>query len=143
MNSSINKTFYTCSTESLFLRCKKISRKAVTLGRFLQFSVHIFLGHNLRILLNHEERMVNVIASYSSKTFSFEVSKQLLDLCLADSRICYFWHVLESLHKFIIELHVLQCLFVRELNKKLRRGWIISNFTKGETFSSILTTNCS
>ena len=53
-----------------------------------------------------------------SKTFSFESSKSLLNLCLANSRILYFWHVLESIHKFIIELHVLQCLFVREFNKK-------------------------
>ena len=29
-----------------------------------------------------------------SKTFSFEL---LLDLCLADSRILYFWQVLESI----------------------------------------------
>ena len=33
-----------------------------------------------------------------------------------------------SIHKFIIELHVLQCLFVRGSNKKQRRGRIISNF---------------
>ena len=60
MNSSINKIVYTCSTESLFLRYKKISKKAVKLGSFLQCSVHIFLGHdgciwkiNLRLLWNH------------------------------------------------------------------------------------------
>ena len=29
MNSAINKTFYTCSTESLFLRYKNIFKKAV------------------------------------------------------------------------------------------------------------------
>ena len=33
-----------------------------------------------------------------------------------------------SIHKFIIELHVLQCLFVRGSNKKQRRGRIFSNF---------------
>ena len=32
--------------------------------------------------------------------------------------------VLESIHKFIIELHVLQYLFVRESNKKQRTGRI-------------------
>ena len=37
-------------------------------------------------------------------------------------RILYFWCVLESILKFIIELHVLQCLFVSESNKK--RGGI-------------------
>ena len=67
-------------------------------------------------------------------TFSFESSKWLLDLCFADSRILYFWQVLESIHKFIIELHVLQYLFVRGSNKKRWRGRIISNFRKGETF---------
>ena len=35
MNSTISKTFYTCSTESLFLKDKKISKKAVELGSFL------------------------------------------------------------------------------------------------------------
>ena len=40
---------------------------------------------------------------------------------------------MESIHKFIIELHVLQCLFVRGPDKKQWRGRIISNFTKGET----------
>ena len=46
----------------------------------------------------------------------------------------YFWQVLESIHKFTIELHVLQCLFVRASSKKQRRSNIISNFTKGENF---------
>ena len=82
--------------------------------------------------------MVNVTASYSSKTFSFEGSKKLLDFFLVDSRILYFWYVFESIPKFIIELYALQCLFVRRSNKKQRRGRIISNFTKGETFSSLL-----
>ena len=67
----------------------------------------------------------------------------MLDLCLADSRIFYFWYVLKSNHKFIKELHALQCLFVRRSNKKHRRDRIISNFTKGETFSSIMTTKYS
>ena len=77
------------------------------------------------------------------KTFSFESSKELLDLCLADSRILYFWQVLESIHKFILELHALQCLFVRGSNKQQRRGRIISNFTKEQTFSSFMTTKWS
>ena len=78
--------------------------------------------------------MVNVTASYYRKTYAFEGSKLLLDLHLADGRILYFWQVLEYIHKFIIELHVLQCLFVRGSNKKQRRGRIISNFTKEKTF---------
>ena len=32
MNSTINQTFYICSTQSFFLRYKKISMKAVKLG---------------------------------------------------------------------------------------------------------------
>ena len=43
------------------LKYKKISKKAVKLGSFLQYSVHIFLGHdgyvwkiNLRILWKHQ-----------------------------------------------------------------------------------------
>ena len=40
---------------------------------------------------------------------------------------------MESIHKFIIELHILQYLFVRGPDKKQWRGRIISNFTKGET----------
>ena len=46
MNSTINKTFYTCSTESMLLRCDKIPEKAVKLGSFLQFSLHIFIRHD-------------------------------------------------------------------------------------------------
>ena len=67
----------------------------------------------------------------------FETSKVLY---LTDSRFLSFWQVLESIHKGIIELHVLQRLFVRGSNKKQRRDRITSNFTKEETFSSLMTT---
>ena len=83
--------------------------------------------------------MVNVTVSYYPKTFASEGSKLLLDICLADSRILYFWYFLKSIQKFIIELHSLQCLFARGSNKKQRRGRIISNSTKEETFSSLMT----
>ena len=33
--------------ESLFLRYKKISKKVVKLGSFLQFSVHVYLGYDV------------------------------------------------------------------------------------------------
>ena len=46
MDSTINKTSYTCSTESLFLRYKKIPKKIVKIGGFLQCPVHIFIGHD-------------------------------------------------------------------------------------------------
>ena len=57
----------------------------------------------------------------------------MLDLCLADSGNLYIWYVLESIHKFVKELHVLQCLFVRESNKK-QRSRIVSNFKKRRLF---------
>ena len=81
---------------------------------------------------------------HSPKTLPFEGSKSLLDLCLDASRIVYFWYVLESIHRFIIELHVLQCLFIRESNKKQIQstGRIISYFTRRETFSSLMITKC-
>ena len=87
--------------------------------------------------------MANVIAWYSPKAFSFESSQKLLDICLAGSRILYFWYVLESTHKFTIELHSLQCFFLRRSNRKQRRDRIISNLSKGETFSSLLATKYS
>ena len=46
MNSTINKTVYTHSTESLFLRYEKISKNAVKLGNFLQYSLYMFPGHD-------------------------------------------------------------------------------------------------
>ena len=69
------------------------------------------------------------------KTFSLERSKYiLLNFCLVGSRILYFWQVLESLHKLINELHVLQCLFVRESNKKQRRGRVFQISQKERLF---------
>ena len=79
--------------------------------------------------------MVNVTASHFPKHFLLNTLSNLLDLCLADSRILYFWQVLESIYEFIIELYTLQFLFVRGSNKQQRSGRIISNFTKGQTFS--------
>ena len=133
---------------------KNFHRKAVNSGSFLQDSVHIFLRHygcfrkiNWMILWNHIMKNFQVKHGQCdkvifSKTFSFESSNWLIDLWLAESRILYFWQVLESIHKFIIELHALQCLFARRSNKKQRRGSISSNFTE-ETFSSFMTTKCS
>ena len=146
INSTINKTFYIYSTELFFLRYQEIFKKDIKLGSFLQCSVHIFLGYddcfwkiNLRILWNHIMKNFQVKHGQCDRIifpeiFSFESSKWLLDLCFADSRILYFWQVLESIPKFITEILVLQYLFVRASNRKQRRGRIISNFTKGETF---------
>ena len=58
----------------------------------------------------------------------------MLDLCLANSRILYFWYALESIHKLVIELHVLQCLFVKGSIEKQRNGRIISHVTKKTLF---------
>ena len=51
-----------------------------------------------------------------------------------DSRILYFWQVLGSIQKFIIQLHALQCLFVRGSNKQQRSGRIIFKFHKRTDF---------
>ena len=84
MNSTISKTLYTCSTESLFLRYKKISKKAVKRGGFLQCSVHTFLGHDgcfwkvhLTILWKHIMKNFQVKHGQCEsivfpKTFSFK-----------------------------------------------------------------------
>ena len=60
INDTINKTFYTCFTDLLFLMYEKIFKKAVKLGSFIQCSVHMFLRLirdfwkiSLRILWNH------------------------------------------------------------------------------------------
>ena len=94
---------------------------------------------NIRILWNHIMKNFQVKHGQCDsiafpKTFSFENSKWLLDLCLDNSRILYFWQVLKSIHKFIIELNVVQYVFVMGSNNKQRKGRIISNFRKGETF---------
>ena len=81
---------------------------------------------------NKSSRCNSII--FPENIFFWRLLVIVLDLCLADSRIFYFWYVLESIHKCITELHVLQCLFVRGSNKKQRRGRIISNITKRETF---------
>ena len=135
----------------LFLRYKKISKKAFKLGSFLQCSVQILLGHggwiwkiNLIILWKHVIKNLQVKhRQYDSIIFSSEGFTQLLGLCLADSRILYCWNVLESIHKFIIELDVLQCLFVRGFDERQKSGRIASNFTKRENFASFMTTKCS
>ena len=41
MISIINKAFYACSTEPLFLSYKKTSKKAVKIGGFPQCSAHV------------------------------------------------------------------------------------------------------
>ena len=71
-------------------------------------------------------------ASYSPKRFFLETLSNYWTFPLVTTGI--LWQVLYSMHKFIIELHVLQYLFVNEPNKQQRSVGIISNFTKRETF---------
>ena len=71
------------------------------------------------------------------KTFSFESSKYLLGLCFADSRIVYFWQALESIHKFIIEMYVLQGLFIRT-SKKNKGGVEIFQISQKEILFNLL-----
>ena len=70
----------------------------------------------------------------SPEAFSFESCQYILDIFLAGSYLLDIWQVLESIHKFIIEIRILQFTFVRGSNKKQRRGNIISSFKNGETF---------
>ena len=91
--------------------------------------------------------MINVTASYSPKHFLLKALP--LDLCLANSRVIYFWQVLESIHKFVIEIlsWVLICKFVRGSNRKQReggrvvggRGWDSFKFHKRRDFLSLMT----
>ena len=81
--------------------------------------------------------MVSLIASYYPKTFAFEGSKLLLDICLVDSKILYFWYVPKSTHKFIIELHALHCLVGRWSYKNKEGVGLFQILLKGETFSSL------
>ena len=73
--------------------------------------------------------MVNVTASYSPKPFLLKGLSNLLDFYLFNSSILYFWQVLKSVHKFIIELNVLQCLFGRGYNKQ-KKGYDYFKFPK-------------
>ena len=99
------------------------------LGSFLQCLVHLFLGHD-GCFKNFLEPYHEELSGKAWSMWQHHIPQNIfLNLGLADSRILHFWQVLESLHKFVIELHVLQCLFVRRSNKKQRRGNIISNFT--------------
>ena len=101
----------------------------------LRINLRILWSHNMKNFQVKHDQCDRIIFLY---TFSSESSKKLkLNLGLADRRIIYIWQVLESIHKFIIDIHVLQCLFVRGSSKKQRRVRVISNFTKGETFSRL------
>ena len=108
-------------------------------GWFWKINWKIFLNH---IMKNFKKKHGQCDSIKFPKTYSFESSKYLLVFCIANNRFLYLWLVLESIHKFIAELHVLQCLFVKKSNKKQRRGRVISNFKKGGTFSSLMTTKC-
>ena len=75
---------------------------------------------NNSVKLYHKERSSKAWSMWQHhipQNIFFESSKQLSDFCLANSRIPYFWQVLESIHKCIIELLVLKCLFVGSLIK--------------------------
>ena len=72
MNSTINKTFYTCSTESLFLRYKKISKKAVKLGHdgcVWKIKLRILWNH---IMKNFQVKHGQCDSIIFPKTFSSE-----------------------------------------------------------------------
>ena len=76
--------------------------------------------------------MVSVTGYYFPKYFLLEALSNSYTFRLVTAG--FFWQVLESIHKSIVELYALLHLFVRGPNKQQRSGKIISNFTKGETF---------
>ena len=78
--------------------------------------------------------MVNRTTSHSIKLFLLKVLSNYWTFALLTAGFFTFWQVLKSISKFIMELHPLQCLFLRESNKKQRRDKIISNFIKVDTF---------
>ena len=59
-------------------------------------------------------------------------------LCLAHTRILYDWYILESIHKFIIELEVLQCLIVKGSNKKQRGTGLLFQTSQKERLFHLL-----
>ena len=139
MNRTI-KTFYKCSTKSLFLKYKTISKKAAKLGSFLQCSVHIFLGLdgdfgkiNFENFWNHIMKNFQVKHGQCdsinfSKTFFFFL-KSLSNYCTFAllTAGCYTfnrsWNLpANSIIESIIELLVLQCFFCKGSNKKQRGG---------------------
>ena len=77
--------------------------------------------------------MVNVTASYSTKYF---LLKALVITKKLDSKIFYFWQVLDFIYKFITEFHTLQCLFVMEFNKKQRNVALFEISKKERLFTS-------
>ena len=154
MNSTINRTFYTCSKETLLLRYTKISKKAVKLGDFLRCSVHIFLEHDGCFW----KIIIRILWKYIMK--SFQVKHGHCDSITFPPKIFFWKHFIRPLpcwqqdsllltgpgiypQIFHSQVHALQYLFVRGSNKQQRKGAIISNFTKAETFSSLMTTKCS
>ena len=143
MNSTITKTFYTCSPESLFQESCGNRWFSSMFSTYISRTWWLLLKNSFKDFVKpyHED--------FSSKAWSMwhhHISqniffwKLLLDLHLANSRILYFWQFLESIQQFIIEIHALQCLFVRGSNKQERSDRIIYSFTKGQTFSSLMTT---
>ena len=128
MNITINKTFYTSSTESLLIRSKNISKKGVKLGSFLQCSIHIFLWFdggfwkiNLRISWNHIMKNLQVKQVIIRPLLCWQKDPLLLTAP----------GIYPQIYQKSPYPAVLIC---KGSNKKQRRGKIISNFTKGETF---------
>ena len=124
-------------------------------NRFLQCSVHISLGHGGCFWKTSLRISETISWKLSSKTWSMwqhHVSQNSFFWKLWVIIRPLPWWQRDSLlltgpgiyiHKFIVALHVQQYLFVRGSNEKQRKGRIIWNFTKGDSFSSRMTTKCS
>ena len=85
--------------------------------------------------------MVNVTASYSQKHFLLEAlsTYQIFPLVTAG----FFWQVLESIHKFVIELNTLKYLFVRgwECLLTAKEEWDYLGFHKKRDFLYLISYN--
>ena len=139
----------------MFLGYKKISKKAVKFGSFLQCSGHIFLWHddcvwkiNLRIFWNHiiknfqvkHGQCDSIILPQNIFFWRLYVIARPLPCCLQDSLLLICPGIYPKIY------HRTPCpavLIFKGSNKKQRRGRIISSFSKRETFSSIIITKCS
>ena len=129
-----------------------MSKKAVKFGSFLQCLVHIFPGHD-SCFSNQFKDFVEPYEKISSKAWSMwqhyipqHIFFRKLKVIIIkpsprwqqDSLLLVGLGIYPQVS--IIEIHVLQCLFVRGSDKKQMRGRIISNFTKGETLSCLIST---
>ena len=92
------------------------------------------------IMKNFHEKHCQCDSIIFLKIYSLGSSRQLLsNFCFDGGKMLYFWKFLEFIHKFILELDVLQFFFVRGLMKN--KGAVgLFQISQKETFSSLIST---